>query len=64
MTLPFAGVDSFTGIHPFLLVAAAAGLDRLVGDPRWCLHPVVVMGWLISRWRRLAEHWEIGRAHV
>ena len=50
-------MDSFTGIHPFLLVIAAAGLDRLVGDPRWCLHPVVVMGWCISRLRRLAEHW-------
>ena len=40
-----------------LLVVGAAGLDRLVGDPRWCLHPVVVMGWLISRGRRLAEDW-------
>ena len=50
-------VGSFTGIHPFLLVSAAAGLDRLVGDPCWCLHPVVVMGWCISRLRRLAEHW-------
>ncbi len=56
MTLPCSGVDSFTGIHPFLLVLAAAGLDRLVGDPRWCLHPVVVMGWWISRLRQLAEH--------
>ena len=54
--LPF-GVDSFTGIHPFLLVIAAAALDRLVGDPRWCLHPVVVMGRCISRLRRLAEQW-------
>ena len=50
-------MDSFTGIHPFVLVTAAAGFDRLVGDPRWCLHPVVVMGWIISRLRRLAEHW-------
>ena len=49
------GVGSFTGTHPFLLVALACGLDRLVGDPRWCLHPVVVMGWLISRLRHLAE---------
>ena len=57
MTLPSLGVDSFTGIHPFLLVLAAAGLDRLVGDPRWCLHPVVVMGWGISWLRRLAEQW-------
>jgi adenosylcobinamide-phosphate synthase len=54
--LPF-GVDSFTGIHPFLLVIAAAALDRLVGDPRWCLHPVVVMGCSISRLRRLMEQW-------
>ena len=30
-------------------------MDRLVGDPRWCLHPVVVMGWLISRLRRGVE---------
>ena len=51
------GVGSFTGAHPLLLVALACGLDRLVGDPRWCLHPVVVMGWLISRLRSLAERW-------
>jgi len=38
-------------------VIAAAGLDRLIGDPRWCPHPVVVMGWWISRLRRLAEAW-------
>ena len=36
---------------------AACGLDRLVGDPRWCLHPVVVMGWWITALRRLAEAW-------
>lgn len=36
---------------------AACGLDRLVGDPRWCLHPVVVMGWWITTLRRLAEAW-------
>jgi adenosylcobinamide-phosphate synthase len=37
------------------LVIAAAGLDRLVGDPRWCPHPVVVMGWWIDQLRRLVE---------
>ena len=42
---------------PMLLVALACGLDRLVGDPRWCPHPVVVMGWWISRLRTLAEAW-------
>ena len=55
-----SGVDSM-GVHPFLLatllVALACGLDRLVGDPRWCLHPVVVMGWLITALRRGAEAW-------
>ena len=62
MTLPLFGVDSFTGIHPFLLVIAAAGLDRLVGDPFWCPHPVVVMGWWISRLRQLIETWAGDRA--
>ena len=51
------GVDSFVGVHPVLLVALACRLDRLVGDPRWCLHPVVVMGWWINRLRPLAERW-------
>ena len=46
-----------TVVAPLLLVALACGLDRLVGDPRWCLHPVVVMGWLVSRLRGLAERW-------
>ncbi len=55
-----SGVNSM-GVHPFLLatllVTLACGLDRLVGDPRWCLHPVVVMGWLITTLRRGAEAW-------
>ncbi len=53
-----------TGCHPaaaallgLAVVPAAVLLDRLVGDPRWCLHPVVVMGWWITRLRRLAEAW-------
>lgn len=36
-------------------MALAAGLDRLVGDPRPWPHPVVAMGWLISRCRAVAE---------
>ena len=48
------GVDS-VGIHPFLLVLLACGLDRLLGDPPGWPHPVVVMGWSINRLRRLAE---------
>jgi len=28
-----------------------------VGDPRWCPHPVVLMGWAIARLRGLAESW-------
>ena len=50
------GVES-VGIHPFLLVVLACGLDRLLGDPPGWPHPVVVMGWWISRLRRLAEAW-------
>nr|WP_216901119.1 adenosylcobinamide-phosphate synthase CbiB [Synechococcus sp. CCY 9618] len=32
-------------------------LDRLVGDPLWCPHPVQVMGGAISGLHRLAEAW-------
>ena len=39
----------------WLLVALACGVDRLLGDPRWCLHPVVVMGWWINWLRQVAE---------
>ncbi len=37
-------------VNPWIFLAAWV-LDRIVGDPvRW-LHPVQVMGWMISRWR-------------
>ena len=36
---------------------AAAGLDRLIGDPLWSPHPVVWMGRFISTLRRAVEHW-------
>ncbi len=42
---------------PFLLVIAAAGLDLLVGDPRWCPHPVVAMGKVISGLYKPIDHW-------
>jgi adenosylcobinamide-phosphate synthase len=38
-------------------VALACGLDRLLGDPPRCPHPVVLMGGLISALRRPAEAW-------
>jgi adenosylcobinamide-phosphate synthase len=40
-----------------LLVPTACGLDRLVGDPQPCLHPVQVMGWAIGALRGPAEAW-------
>jgi adenosylcobinamide-phosphate synthase len=59
--LPMAVLRSSGGIPgpllPVLLVMAACGLDQLLGDPRWCLHPVVVMGWWIRQLRLLAERW-------
>jgi adenosylcobinamide-phosphate synthase len=59
--LPLAALPSSGGIPglllPVLLVMAACGLDQLLGDPRWCLHPVVVMGWWIRQLRLLAERW-------
>ena len=59
--IPLAVLRSSGGIPapllPVLLVIAACGLDQLLGDPRWCLHPVVVMGWWIRQLRLLAERW-------
>ena len=40
-----------------LLVLGAALLDQLIGDPRWMLHPVVVMGWWIRQLRCGVERW-------
>jgi adenosylcobinamide-phosphate synthase len=44
-------------VAPILLVVLACALDRLLGDPRSWLHPVMVMGWLIARLRSWAEAW-------
>jgi len=41
----------------WLLVALACGLDRLVGDPQGLLHPVQVMGGVITGLRPGAERW-------
>ena len=38
-----------------LLVLGAALLDQLIGDPRWMLHPVVVMGWSIRQLRHVGS---------
>ncbi|GBO56541.1 adenosylcobinamide-phosphate synthase [Pseudanabaena sp. lw0831] len=37
----------------FLILIFAAGLDRLIGDPVNWLHPVQVMGWMISQFTNL-----------
>ncbi|KKM13082.1 cobalamin biosynthesis protein [Clostridiales bacterium PH28_bin88] len=41
------------------LLLAAFGVDLLVGDPRWLVHPTQVIGWVISRmeslFRRIAH---------
>jgi adenosylcobinamide-phosphate synthase len=42
---------------PALLVVLACVLDRWVGDPRWMLHPVQVMGWIIQWLRQHCEAW-------
>ncbi|MFZ0407002.1 MAG: adenosylcobinamide-phosphate synthase CbiB [Cyanobium sp.] len=44
-------------LQGWLLVVLACCLDQLIGDPRGWLHPVVVMGAVISRLRRWAEAW-------
>ncbi|MEN9879055.1 MAG: Cobalamin biosynthesis protein CobD/CbiB [Cyanobacteriota bacterium] len=38
-------------------MVAASGLDRLAGDPRWCVHPVQLMGAAIGALRQGVEAW-------
>ena len=42
---------------------AAAGLDRLIGDPLWAPHPVVWMGRCISTLQRTVEAWSGDHPH-
>ena len=42
---------------------AAAGVDRLIGDPLWSPHPVVWMGKCISLLRRRIEAWSGDQPH-
>lgn len=39
--------------QPILVLALAAGLDYIVGDPWGWIHPVQVMGWTIDRLSRI-----------
>ncbi|MFQ3617127.1 MAG: adenosylcobinamide-phosphate synthase CbiB [Cyanobacteriota bacterium] len=43
--------------NPALLLAIAALLDFLIGDPWNWLHPVQVMGWAIGRYGRWVQTW-------
>jgi adenosylcobinamide-phosphate synthase len=40
--------------EPQIILIGAAALDYLIGDPWNWIHPVQVMGWLISQYTRLA----------
>ena len=42
-------------VPPIALVITAGGVDRLFGDPLWCLHPVQVMGKAICVLRQRVE---------
>jgi len=44
------------GIHPAVLVAAFF-LDIAIGDPRWLLHPVQIMGGLTGRAEAVLRHY-------
>ena len=46
---------------PFILLAALA-LDALIGDPRWLLHPVRLMGWLTGLLDRALNRERLGDA--
>ncbi len=44
-----------------LLIAAAILVDRVIGDPEACPHPVQLLGWLISQ---LEQSWNRGSPHA
>ena len=46
-----------SGLAAASAVCVAALLDWLLGDPRWLLHPVQVIGWLIRRLQQWVEAW-------
>ena len=46
-----------SGLAAASAVCVAALLDWLLGDPRWLLHPVQVIGWLIRRSQLWVEAW-------
>jgi adenosylcobinamide-phosphate synthase len=55
--------------HQGLVLLLAAILDYCLGDPKGWLHPVQVMGWLISRWSQFILHtcpqkWQRRRAGI
>ncbi len=39
----------------YSVIILAAALDYLIGDPVNMIHPVQIMGWVISSWSKLAE---------
>lgn len=46
-------LSSLSNLSSLFTLSIAAALDYLIGDPVWCLHPVQVMGWLISKYQQL-----------
>lgn len=52
---------SFSCSTRALLIAAAILVDRVIGDPRSCPHPVQLLGWLISQFER---SWNRGSARA
>ncbi len=45
-------LSSWSGVFS---LSIAAFLDYLIGDPVWCLHPVQVMGWLITNYQQVFQ---------
>ena len=43
-------------VNIFLLVISSIGLDLLIGDPLFLVHPVQVMGFLISKLSKYCVH--------
>lgn len=57
MVLMSSFLPFLNSYHPVIVLAIAAFLDYLIGDPWGWLHPVQIMGWIINHYNQQVWKW-------
>ena len=52
--LQFDWISTFLATHAILTLLVAAFWDYLIGDPRFLIHPVQIMGWIVQKYTAIA----------